>query len=385
MKLDEVIAKARAGTGLTDLGDPSVLDGLSRLVTASNEEAHLSEAGAPRWEANLVRTLSNRLRIVDYLKRHPELLARPIDRPLFVFGLPRTGTTLTINLLSADPARRCFLRWEALHSAPPAKAGELHTDPRCVAEQKNLVMFVKAAPHIAAMHYEDADSPTECQYAMALSFCSQIFDSNVRIPSYRKWFFDTSYLPTLRFQKQLLQMLQANNGGRWTLKNPWHPLYLEDLITVYPDAQLVMTHRDPAEVVGSICSLIRHIRPMFSDYIDLREIAEQMIDTFDRMIARQNAFRDKHGKTAIYDIQYVELMRDPMGQMRKLYAHFNEPLTPQAEAAMLKMLAENPQGKFGKHHYTLEEFGLTAAGVRSHFRDYCERFHIPLTESAHQD
>jgi hypothetical protein len=382
MRVEDIIAKAREATGLSDMGDPAALEGLEVLVKASTEEAYLSEVGAQRWEANLVNTLANRLRIVDYLKRHPEVQERPIERPLFVFGLPRTGTTLTINLLSADPARRCFLRWEALNSAPPAKAGELHSDPRFVAEQQKLEMAIKYMPQIAAIHYEDADSPTECQYAMALSFCAQIFDSNVRVPSYTKWFFGTSYLPAFRFQKQLLQMLQENNGGRWTLKNPWHPLFLDDLTAVYPDAQLAMTHRDPAEVVGSACSLIRHVRPNFSDQVDLREIADWMLATFDLMIARQNAFRDKHGEDAIYDIQYADQLKDPIGEMRKLYARFDEPFTPAAETAMRKLLADNPQGKHGKHSYSLEEFGLTAEGVRAHFRDYCERYRIPVKAEA---
>ena len=376
MRVEEIIAKAREATGLEDLGDPAAREGLEILVRASNEEARLSPVGAQRWEANLVNTLANRLRIVDHLERHPELLERPIERPTFVFGLPRTGTTLTINLLSADPARRCFLRWEALNSAPPAKAGELRSDPRYVAERQKLEMAIRHMPQIAAIHYEDADSPTECQYAMALSFCAQIFDSNVRIPSYREWFFNTSYLPAFRFHKQLLQMLQENNGGHWTLKNPWHPLFLDDLTAVYPDAQLVMTHRDPAEVVGSACSLIRHVRAMFSEAVDLEQIAKDMVDTFDQMIARQEAYRDKHGRDAIYDLNYRALMADPMGEMRKLYRRFDEPFTAEAEAAMSAYLASNPQGKHGKHAYSLEEFGLTKDGVREHFRDYSARYGI---------
>ncbi|CAN7560206.1 sulfotransferase [Phenylobacterium sp. LjRoot219] len=377
MQVDDIIAKAREATGLSDLGDPAAREGLEVLVKASNDEARLTEAGVQRWEANLVNTLSNRLRIVDHLKKHPELLERPVEKPTFVFGLPRTGTTLTINLLSADPARRCLLRWEALNSAPPAQAGALHSDPRYVAEQQKLEMSIKFAPQIAAIHYEDADSPTECQYAMALSFCAQIFDSNVRIPSYSKWFFEADYLPAFRFHKQLLQLLQANNGGRWTLKNPWHPLFLNELTTVYPDAQLVMTHRDPVEVVGSACSLIRHVRPMFSDQVDLREIADWMIGTFDLMISRQNAFRDQHGEDAIFDIQYAEQLRDPIGQMRKLYARFGEDFTPAAEAGMTALMAANPQGKHGKHSYSLAEFGLTEEGVRKHFADYYDRYKIP--------
>jgi hypothetical protein len=378
LNLEGIVAKARTATGLSDLGDPAALDGLERLVNASNEEAKLSAAGAQRWEANLVGILSNRLRVVDYLKQHPELLERPIDKPMFVFGLPRTGTTLAINLLSADPARRCLLRWESLNPVPPAAAGALHSDPRCQAEQARLDMMVKHAPQIAAAHYEDADSPSECQFAMQLSFCSQIFESNLHIPSYRDWFENqASYLPAFRFHRQLLQLLQANNPGRWTLKNPWHPLFLDDLSTVYPDAQLVMTHRDPVEVVGSACSLIRLVRPAFSDAVDLREIARQMIATFDLMIARQDAYRARHGASAIHDIQYADMMRDPLGQMRKLYARFGEPLTPAAEAAMSRQLNANPKGKHGKHEYSLAEFGLTEAGVRNHFRDYCERYAIP--------
>jgi hypothetical protein len=377
MNVAEIIDKARATTGFSDLGDPAVYEGLELLVSASNTEANLSVLGAQRLEANIIGILSNRLRIVDYLKQHPQLLERPIERPMFVFGLPRTGTTLTINLLNADPARRCLLRWESLNSVPPAAAGALHDDPRALAEQQRLAMAIKFAPQIAAAHYEDADSPSECQFAMAPSFCAQLFDSNLHIPSYNDWFLHkASYLPAFRFHKQMLQLLQAENGGRWTLKNPWHPLYLDDLITVYPDAQLVMTHRDPAEVVGSACSLIRLIRPMFSDVVDLHQIADQMIDTFDLMIARQNAYRDKHGETSICDIQYVQQLRDPIATMRQVYAHFDEPLTRQAEDAMHKVLARNPQGKHGKHIYSLEEFGLTAAGVRQHFRDYCERFAI---------
>jgi hypothetical protein len=381
MNTKDIIDKARAATGLTDMGDLAVLEGLEILVRASVQEACLSETGTQRWEANLVNTLANRLRMVEYLKHHPELLERPIERPMFVFGLPRTGTTLTINLLSADPARRCLLRWEALNPVPPAAAGALHSDPRCLAEQQRLAMAVKYAPQIAAAHYEDADSPSECQFAMALSFCAQIFDSTVHIPSYGQWFLhQASYLPSFRLHKQLLQLLQAENAGRWTLKNPWHPLFLNDLVTVYPDAQLVMTHRDPAEVVGSACSLIRHVRPMYSDRVDLRQIADQLIETFDLMIARQNAYRTRHGDASIYDIQYARQLRDPVGQMRDLYAHFDEPFTPEVEAAMTTMLAKTPQGKHGKHIYSLEEFGLTAVAVHQHFREYCERFNIPLQQ-----
>lgn len=376
MKVAELIAKAQQVTELSDLGDPKAMEGLEVLVKAANEEARLSPAGGMRFGETLVSILVNRLRMVDYLKKHPALLQRPVEKPMFVFGLPRTGTTLTINLLSADPMRRCLLRWEALSPVPPAKKGELQTDLRCGTQRQMLNAMLQIAPQIAAAHFEEADSPTECQYAMQLSFCAEIFDSIIHVPSYHDWLMGTSYRHAFEFHKQLLQLLQENNGGRWTLKNPWHPLWLDDLTSVYPDAQLVMTHRDPVEVVGSACGLLRLVRPMYSDKMDKGEIAKVLLDTFDVMIERQNAYRAKHGESSIYDIQYLEQLKDPIGTMRKVYKHFDEPFSPEAEARMTKLMSENPKDKHGKHTYTLEEFGLTAEGVRKHFAEYSERFKI---------
>ena len=149
---------------------------------------------------------------------------------------------------------------------------------------------------------------------------------------------------------------------------------------MFPDAQLVMTHRDPAKVVGSCCSLIKYARQMYSDRVDLERIGRTFIETFDVMIQRALAYKTKHGWASIYDAQYADMMRDPIGTVRKIYQHFGEPFTPHAEAAMNAYMAENPQGKHGKHAYALEEYGLTEDGVRDHFRDYIKRFDIPVED-----
>jgi hypothetical protein len=373
---ERLLAAARERTGLADFGDPAMFDGLGRLVDALNDEAALSSGGAQRIGESMTATLANRLQVEDYLKRNPELLDRPIAKPLFLFGLPRTGTTLAINLLAADPARRVFMRWEAFATVPPAPAGALRTDPRYHAQQAQLEASVKHVPHIAAMHYEDADSPTECQFAMAPAFCSQVYDSQFRIPSYSRWFLhEADYRPAFRYHKRLMQLLQQHNGGRWTFKNPWHPLYLDALTTVYPDAQLAMTHRDPADVVGSACSLNQAVRQLYSDRVDPKAVAELMLETFDEMIARTIAFEEQGG--TIHHIQYKALTADPIGEMRKLYARYDEPFTPEAEAAMQAMLDANPAGKHGKHEYRLEDYGLTRESVHARYRDYTERFGIP--------
>ncbi len=379
MTVEEVIAAASAQTGLSDIGDPSALAGLQRLLTAYAQEARFTERGAQMAHADLVTYMGLRMRIEDWAKRHPELLEAPIEKPMFVFGLPRTGTTLVINLLAADPARRSFLRWEAYDPTPPAQPHELHAGPRYQAMQDKTMMALEYMPQIAAIHMEFADSPTECQFLMTPSFCSQVYESQADIPGYRDWFLnEADYLPAFRFHKRTLQVLQHHAGGQWTLKNPWHPLYLDALNTIYPDARLVMTHRDPAEVVGSICSLIKYVRAIYSDNVDLKGIGESFMDTFQVMIDRADAFKAKHGADAIHDVQYADTVRDPIATVRAIYDRFDEPFTAEAESAMQAYMANNQQGKHGKHSYDLAEYGLTREGVRERFKSYIERYDIPV-------
>jgi Sulfotransferase family len=375
---NEILAAATQQTGLIDFGDPTFHEGLDVLINALNTEAKLSEGGMQRLGGSIAATLANRLQVEDYLKSHPDLLDAPIEKPTFVFGLPRTGTTLAINLLTSDPARRSFMRWEAFATVPPAAKGELRSDPRYHAEQARLDMSMKYVPHIAAMHHEDADSPCECQFAMSPTFCSQVYDSQFYIPSYTDWFLNADYTPAFRYHKRLMQLLQQHNKGHWTFKNPWHPLYLDALTGVYPDAQLIMTHRDPADVVASACSLSFAVRKLFSDDVDPLAVAESKLRTFDAMIERVIAFEEKHGAGAIHHIQYRDLTSNPMGEMDRLYANFGEELTDEARTAMQAMLDANPQGKHGKHVYALEDYGLTREGVYAHFAGYIERFGIKV-------
>lgn len=379
MTVDEAIAAARAQSGLSDFGDPAILEGLEILLDGYAREARFTERGAQMAHADVINTLAMRMKVEDWLTRHPDLLAGEIEKPLFVFGLPRTGTTLMINLLHADPARRSFLRWEAYDPVPPPKPEELHAGPRYEKMQVQSEMALQHMPHIAAIHFENADSPTECQFLMTPSFCAQVYEAQADIPAYREWFLHKAdYMPAFRYHKRMLQLLQAEAKGRWTLKNPWHPLFLDALKATYPDAQLVMTHRDPAEVVGSCCSLIKFVRAIYSDDVDLVGIGRSFIDTFSLMIERSDAFREQHGKDAIHDVQYADTLGDPLKIVRGIYDHFGEPLTSEAEAAMAGYIAANPKGKHGSHAYALEEYGLTKQAVRDRFADYIDRYDIPV-------
>jgi len=375
----EVIDAAEQQSGLTANLEPAVMSALEILTSAMTNEASLNERGQQSMTSTLVRNLVNRMRVEQHIAQNQQILEKPITKPLFVFGLPRTGTTLVINLLNEDPARRCFLRWEALDSVPPPRAAEMATDPRCIQSQKMTELGLKYAPHIAAIHYEEATSPTECQFAMSQSFCAQYYDSMMAIPSYHQWLLHTNYRPAFEYQKRLLQLLQCEAPGRWTLKNPWHPLFLQDLTQVYPDARLVMTHRDPVEVVASACSLVKHVRQTISDEVDLHLLGQQLLETFLLMIERTLEFKKQHGWDAIYDLLYSDMMRDPIKEMKKLYTHLKEPWNTTIEAAMKRHLANNPKGKFGTHEYHLQEYGLDKETIREIFADYCQKFRIPIT------
>ena len=379
MTVDQIIAAASARTGLTDIGDRSVLEGLERLLRSYASEARFTERGAQMAHDDLVAYMATRMQIEDWLAGHPELLEAPVEKPLFVFGLPRTGTTLAINLLAADPARRSFLRWEIYEPIPPARPEELHAGRRYAEQQAKCEMALQYMPQIAAIHMEFADSPTECQFLMTTSFCAQVYEAQADIPSYRHWFLhEADYLPAFRFHKRTLQALQHHAKGQWTLKNPWHPLFLDALTEVYPDARLVMTHRDPAEVVGSCCSLIKYVRQIYSDDVDLKGIGESFMDTFRVMIDRTRAFKAKHGAGAIHDVQYADTVRDPIGTVRKIYDAVGDAFTPAAEQAMQGYMADNPKGKHGKHAYDLAEYGLSKDEVHERFRDYIEDYDIPV-------
>lgn len=379
MTVDQIIAAASARTGLTEIGDRSVLEGLERLLRSYASEARFTERGAQMAHDDLVAYMATRMQIEDWLAGHPELLEAPVEKPLFVFGLPRTGTTLAINLLAADPARRSFLRWEIYEPIPPARPEELHAGRRYAEQQAKCEMALQYMPQIAAIHMEFADSPTECQFLMTTSFCAQVYEAQADIPSYRHWFLhEADYLPAFRFHKRTLQALQHHAKGQWTLKNPWHPLFLDALTEVYPDARLVMTHRDPAEVVGSCCSLIKYVRQIYSDDVDLKGIGESFMDTFRVMIDRTRAFKAKHGAGAIHDVQYADTVRDPIGTVRKIYDAVGDAFTPAAEQAMQGYMADNPKGKHGKHAYDLAEYGLSKDEVHERFRDYIEDYDIPV-------
>ena len=265
-------AEARERTGLEDFGDGSHREGLERLVRSMNEEADLTETGEIMQRIRLVSLLSSRLQIEHAYRSHPSIDDEEVEGPVFVIGLPRTGTTALSQLVAADPQFRSLRLWESSSPCPPPESATQHTDPRIAQTEEGLAMMYQMFPLMRTMHHEEATTPTECQDLLGMSFRTVHFDGMSRVPSYMAWVVDSDMRGTYRYHRRALRLLQWHCPPRlWHLKTPVHMFALDVLLEAYPDAKFLWSHRDPAKVLGSVCSLIHYIRSWSSE----REDAER--------------------------------------------------------------------------------------------------------------
>lgn len=377
---DTLIARARRDTGLDDFGDDWFRTPLRRLLHALETEAAMTTLGRITTRADLLRILANRLRIEDAHRRHPEVAAAPVTAPIFVIGLPRTGTSILHDLLAQDPANRVPMSWEVMHPWPPPEQATHDTDPRIAAVDKHLSGVDRLIPGFKTMHPMGALLPQECVALMQYDFASMIWSTTHRVPSYQAWLDDADMRPLYRSHRRQLQYLQWRwPANRWVLKSPGHLWMLDALLAVYPDARIVQTHRDPLTVVASLTSLVALLRRLASDDIDLREIAAYWAALLADGLERSMAARDRANlpSSRILDMQFADFIADEIGFVRKIYAHFGLELSPDAEGRMRAFLAANARDKHGRHRYTLADTGLDVASERRRFARYQARFAIP--------
>jgi hypothetical protein len=373
--LDEIVDEARRTTKLTRFDSESFREGLQILIDDVNHDNREQRYVQQIREA-FITALACRLRTTAYLDQHSDLLRRPIERPVFVFGIPRTGTTLLSNLLAADPARRSPLAWEIDAPVPPATTATLRSDPRALARLEAERKMLAARPEMGKYYRSSAIYPNECVFIMAHDFKTLMWESRGRLPTYRDWIFQTDVTSAYEYHKRFLQLLQSQAPGIWNLKMPSHALYLLTLLKVYPDARLIWTHRDPFTAVGSFCSLIRLGHQSFTGKADVEWIAQncpwQAVQHANRIMDA----RDRIGESRVLDVHYADLTRDPITTMKKLYAGLGDAFTTAAEEGMRAWLADNPQDKFGKHDYKLAQFGLTLEKLQPMFERYLSRYEV---------
>ena len=376
---DAMVASARRRTGLEDLGSDFDREPFDRAIASIDSEAKLNLVGRIAARKDTLRLLASRLRMQEDLRRHPEIASQPIRRPIFVTGLPRTGTTLLHGLLAQDPRARAPLGWEMLYPSPPPRRSLSGRDPRIGMADRQIRWFHRLAPEFQKIHPTGALLPEECLVITSHCFESFQFQTMYEVPSYETWLESRDLSGCYRWHRRFLQHLDwGNPTGHWVLKAPAHLFGIEALMAAYPDAGLVFTHRAPLEVVGSLASLTVALRSVFSDEVDPvatgAEMTRRWHDGLERALRARDAGVVPKGRVA--DVLYRDLMRDPFGVVRGLYDALDMEFTPEFDRRMRAWLAENPKDRRGRHRYSLDEFGLDPDEETARYGAYARRFDL---------
>ncbi|MBJ7359215.1 sulfotransferase [Nocardioides sp.] len=379
---DDLLAEAsqRAG-GLTDTGDDLTVP-LAFFTEALEQEARLTDFGDLVARERILLHLVNRLNYVEDRKKYPEIAEQRVERPVFIIGFPRTGTTILHDILAQDPASRAPLTWETMFPSPPPEAATFGTDPR-IALAASLMPTPENETEsdriFRAMHPIGAELTQECVVLMGETMVTPLFHNQFRVPTYMDWVDQQAdFGPVYDFHLHQLQHLQSRGPAhdRWVLKTGAHMWGLEHLLRVYPDARIVFTHRDPVRSVTSYASLTAHVRRMFSDEVDPFEIAEDWTARLERVVTRTLELRaaQEFPEASFYDMYFTDFVADQFGVIQDIYRALDLELTDEAARAMQAFIADNPKGKHGLHTYTPEEYGLVPEKIREQFSTYIERF-----------
>jgi hypothetical protein len=380
LSLTELVAQARERTGLSDLGnDPRLDERLSVLLAALRSEAGLSAFGKLTTSVQLVQLLENRLAITDLLSRHPEIRDIRIERPIIIAGLPRTGTTHLHNLLAADPALRSLPYWESLEPVPPPgeRPDPGEPDPRLERTAAGLAFLDLAAPLFERMHEMTVDHVHEEIQLLAIDLSSMLFETTAPMPSWRDYYLAHDQTPHYEYLKTVLKVLTFLRGGeRWVLKSPQHIEQFRALLSVFPDATVLVTHRDPVAVTLSVSTMIAYTARLHLDRVDPRAIGHYWADRLARMLATCTTERDLLPARQSLDIAFDEFMADDLGTVERIYALAEQPFGADARATIVRYRDTHPRGRHGGVIYDLADFDLDADQIRAATRDYTARFMV---------
>jgi hypothetical protein len=361
----ELMKNATSETGLEDFGDDSFLEGLERLVRSLEGEARLNAVGESVIYPRLVNHLRSRLEVEDWYRRHPEIEDVDVTAPLFGLSLPRTGSTVLSFLLAQDPDVRYLRQWESSQPCPPPSTVD-GADPRIIAAAGP----VGSREHVPT----DVNGPMECLDLMALDFKTQIYLAFAHVPSYATWLTDADLTSTYLYERRVLKLLAWGEPARpWRLKSPAHMLWISDLNAAFPDARFVMTHRDPTDVLLSVCDVYADIAGNFTDRLDRRYIGNLNLEQWATGIHRLIEFRDAAGRGRFYDIDFRAMRSDPIGAVRGLYRWLGATPSDEFEGRMQSWWSANAAEREDTLYSDPMVYGLDLDQVRRWFATYTAR------------
>ncbi len=375
MDIDELHASATRRTGLDDFGPDDYRDGLSVLLESYATEARLAPLGEKITRASLRGALVARLLSEAGWKQFPGYADVPIERPIFVTGLPRTGTTALHRLLTEDPAHQGLEVWLADVPQPRPARDTWPDNPVYRAIQAGYAKHHVEHPEFMGVHYMSAATVEECWQLLRQSMRSVSYECLAHLPTYSRWLAGQDWTAAYARHKRNLQLIGLRDAGRrWVLKNPSHLFALDALLAAYPDALVVQTHRAPRTAIASMCSLSAQATAGWSEAFTGRTLGRAQLELWSRGLDTFTAERARHAPAQFFDVAYDELVADPIGTVEAIYRHFGIELTDEARASMDAVHAESVTGsRRPAHRYTLDDFGLTGAEVDEHFDGYERR------------
>jgi len=378
---DELLQTARGATGLSDFGPDDFIEPLDVLLASLDCESKLTILGRILVRSQILNLLQNRLRMEELAKREPAIREGRIERPLFVIGLPRSGTTILHELLAEDPRLRAPLTWEARFPCPPPTGSGSAPDPRIEAADRILDLQNHLVPSFRTIHEVGGRLPCECIDLTAHSFRSEDFLARQQTPGYGAWLANADLGPAYRYHRLILQILQwGRDSRRWVLKAPSHMSAMPYLLAEYPDACIVHTHRDPLQSMASAGSLLTALVWMRAGEVDPALIeqgfaGEGLLSRLNQVIEARERYSDQAGQ--FRDVRFSDLMERPIDVLRGIYEQFSMEFGAEDEERIRSYLAAKPRGKHGRHEYRIEDMDVDVAQERERFRAYQERYSIP--------
>ena len=373
---NEIIDQAKSETGLSDLGEPLFSEGLNRLIDSINNEANLNEIGIQAQPIRIQGLLSNRLRFEEDLKKFPEILDQQIIAPIVIVGLPRTGSTMTHRLLASDPNHTAMLWWEGRYPAllPGEKRGDIET--RMELGKAEVDAVVAASPEALDIHPWDYKGADEEILLLEHNFLSTVPESFMALPSYSKWIEEQDHTLAYEDLKKFIQYLQWQNPGRekkrWVLKSPHHLGFIDKMISVFPDAKIIQTHRDPIKTVPSFCSMCANLFEPLTTNFDKVFIGKHWSNKLTRALNHCMNISEQHPDNFL-DLEFLNMIKDPIDEMKKIYEFIGEPFGEKTEVAMEAWREENKH-EMGAHKYSLEEYDLTESQINDNFAKYQQKY-----------
>ena len=373
---NEILDQAKSETGLSDLGEPLFFEGLNRLIDSINNEANLNEIGIQAQPIRIQGLLSNRLRFEEDLKRFPEILDQEIIAPIVIVGLPRTGSTMTHRLLASDPNHTAMLWWEGRYPAllPGEKQGDI--EARMELGKAEVDAVVAASPEALDIHPWDYKGADEEILLLEHNFLSTVPESFMALPSYSEWIEEQDHTFAYEDLKKFIQYLQWQNPGRekkrWVLKSPHHLGFIDKMISVFPDAKIIQTHRDPIKTVPSFCSMCANLFEPLTTNFDKVFIGKHWSNKLTRALNHCMNISEQHPDNFL-DLEFLNMIKDPIDEMKKIYEFIGESFGEKTEVAMEAWREENKH-EMGAHKYSLEEYDLTESQINNNFAKYQQKY-----------